>query len=88
VSELAAGRILNWTEGGAADVPSPVGGGGDWQRDHAKRRSAKWQGDYVPGDIWCVGADGDGDYIFQAGAEGAVRGWKKPGIDPEQRVSA
>lgn len=86
VIELATGRVLDWPDGVEAGIHYKVCDAGEyWLLDAEKRRVAKWKGYYVPDRFLCVGNNGYGDYIiFTIGRNGAIIGWRRPDIDPEQ----
>lgn len=86
VIELATGRVLGWPEGVTADVHYKVCDAGlYWLLDADKKCIATWSGYYVPNDILCVGDNGYGDYIiFKIGADGLIKGWRVPVIDPTE----
>jgi hypothetical protein len=86
VINLQTGHIMAWPEGVEADVHYKVCDDGEyWLLDDTCRRIAKWKGYYVPNDFLCVGDNGYGDYIiFKVGGDGAIIGWRNPGIDTDQ----
>lgn len=87
VIDLESGRILGWPQGTVARIHYKVCDAGRyWLGDASGRKERRWRGHYVP-DILAPGARGHGDYvILNVLADGQVRGWVPPQIDPKQWV--
>lgn len=86
VINLDSGQVLDWPAGTEADIHYKVCDAGlYWLQDEAGKRIASWNGYYVPNDFLCIGDNGYGDYIiFRIGADGIIKGWKRPAIDNEE----
>lgn len=87
VIRLEDGMVMNWPEGMTADIHYKVCDAGQyWLLNDNFMRTAQWAGYYVPDDFLCPTENGDGDYIiFKVGADGLIKGWRKPGIDGGDR---
>jgi hypothetical protein len=77
---LENGEILEWPKGTTASIHYKVCDQGEyWLLDSDGNKKYKWNGYYVPDDLLCVGESGYGDYIiFNVGADGLIKGWKRP----------
>jgi hypothetical protein len=86
VINLSTGAVKDWPVGTTATVHYKVCDAGEyWLQDEDGKRIAKWRGYYVPDDYLCVGSRGYGDYIiFKISADGAVEGWRNPGVDVDE----
>lgn len=86
VIELATGRILDWPAGVEARIHYKVCDDGEyWLQNAARQRIARWEDEYVPDDILCVGENGYGDYIIlTVGADGLIGSWRAPELDPDE----
>lgn len=89
VIRLADGTVEGWPQGMTADIHYKVCDQGEyWLLDAQKQRIAKWRGDYVPDAFLCHGDSGYGDYIIlKIDATGAIAGWNKPSVDPEDWIA-
>lgn len=80
--ELATGRVLDWPQGTTADIYYKVCDAGEYWLEDAAGKRLKWNGDYVPSKLLCVGDEGYGDYIIlKISADGFIEGWKEPELD-------
>jgi hypothetical protein len=85
--ELATGRILDWPAGVAAQTCYKVCESGDyWLLDAERKRIAKWKDYYVPAAMfdrshWGVASD---YVVLLIGADGVIKDWQTPHLEPEQ----
>ena len=82
VIELATGRVIDWPAGTRASIHYKVCDEGEyWLADKSGNRLLRWQGDYVPDRLLCVGDRGYGDYIIlEIREDGFIEGWRKPDL--------
>jgi len=80
---LADGQIVNWPQGTKADIHYKVCDAGEYfLADDNLQKVAKYNDYYVPNDFLCHGDNGWGDYIiFNVGADGVIRNWRRPEVD-------
>jgi hypothetical protein len=85
VIDTETGQIQRWPQGTVASIHFKVCDGGKyWIVDDEGNMLAKWKGHYVPDSILAIKDRGYGDYIIlEVGADGVIRGWKKPEITEE-----
>lgn len=83
VIRLEDGMVMDWPAGMVADIHFKVCDAGQyWLLDAGRQRVAKWASYYVPDDFLCQAENGYGDYIiFQVGADGLIKQWRKPEIE-------
>lgn len=87
--DIERGEIVGWPSGTTASIYYKVCDAGDyWLADQDGTKRLKWNGDYVPDDLLCVGGRGHGDYIIlTVQGDGKIRGWphgKGYQANPEQ----
>lgn len=88
--DLATGAVIGWPAGVHAIIHYKVSDAGRyWLLNAAGERIAKWKGFYVPDRFLCHdGEEGYGDYIIlEIDGAGAIRGYERPEIDPDQWVA-
>lgn len=86
VIRLIDGAFMDWPLGVVANIHYKVCDAGTYDLlDENKQVVGAWTGDYVPNRFLCHGDNGYGDYIImRVDAEGYIKGYRKPDIDPDE----
>jgi hypothetical protein len=79
--DMDAGRVINWPQGTTADIHYKVCDAGEYRIKCADGRVLKYNGDYVPDGLLCMGDRGYGDYIIlKINEDGIIQDWQ-PTVD-------